>query len=73
VNGADPVDSPMRLIAFSLTPWGHHSNGQDGCLYTDQTRLGEECVDGTRLPGTPRATKQVDGSFSTNYARLEPA
>jgi hypothetical protein len=44
---------------------GHHSNGQDGCLYTNQRREGETCID---VPGE-RAVNREDGSFSTNYIR----
>ena len=49
---------------------GHHSNGQDGCLLTTQTRVPPttgECVP----PGTPTAEtiNRRDGSFSTNYIR----
>ena len=48
---------------------GHHSNGQDGCLLTTQTRdpTTSECVP----PGTPTAEtiNRRDGSFSTNYIR----
>ena len=49
---------------------GHHSNGQDGCLLTTQTRVppaSGECVP----PGTVTAEtiNRIDGSFSTNYIR----
>ena len=48
---------------------GHHSNGQDGCLYQDEIRNGESC---DRLPASTvgHVINTKDGSFSTNYARL---
>lgn len=49
---------------------GHHSNGQDGCLYTNEVPSGRggECVE---VPGSaPRAINTKDGSFSTNYVRV---
>jgi hypothetical protein len=52
---------------------GHHSNGQDGCLYTTQTRIGnaEDCTP-PLAPDAARAQQIInrhDGSFSTNYVR----
>jgi hypothetical protein len=47
---------------------GHHSNGQDGCLYQDQIRVGEDCIGGSEVPEERRINKR-DGSFSTNYIR----
>jgi hypothetical protein len=48
---------------------GHHSNGQDGCLYQDEVRNGELCeVDPTSTAG--HVINTHDGSFSTNYARI---
>jgi len=48
---------------------GHHSNGQDGCLYQDEVRNGELC---DRVPSskTGHIINTKDGSFSTNYARV---
>jgi hypothetical protein len=45
---------------------GHHSNGQDGCLFTTDTLVGDDCV------GTPDLTQinTKDGSFSTNFVRF---
>jgi hypothetical protein len=44
---------------------GHHSNGQDGCLFVTDTLVDDECV------GTPDLTQinTKDGSFSTNFMR----
>lgn len=49
---------------------GHHSNGQDGCFFEDETRQGEdeECVSVLPVVGERRVNKR-DGSFSTNYIR----
>jgi acid phosphatase len=48
---------------------GHHSNGQDGCLYTDEERSGEDCPS-VRPIGDKRIINKKDGSFSTNYVRV---
>jgi hypothetical protein len=45
---------------------GHHSNGQDGCLFATDTLMGDECVGREDLSHINR----LDGSFSTNYVRL---
>jgi hypothetical protein len=65
----DQLASPIRVWGLTLLPWAHHSNGQDGCLYQDQVRVGEECRDGPQLPGTRRVTNKTDGSFSTNFVQ----
>jgi hypothetical protein len=47
---------------------GHHSNGQDGCLYTNEAPQGDDCVE---VPGaSPRQINTKDGSFSTNFVRV---
>jgi hypothetical protein len=69
--GSDEVSrlrSPVRFIELQIIPWGHHSNGQEGCLFEDQTRVDGECADGSFVPDG-RAVNIEDGSFSTNYAR----
>jgi hypothetical protein len=64
------LDSPIRIVAINTVPWGHHSNGQEGCLYTDQTMTATgDCIDGVIPPGSRRATNKLNGSFSTNYFR----
>jgi hypothetical protein len=74
VLGPAAAVDPSRRDEVSL--WeghlivGHHSNGQDGCLYTDEVRSGEDCVR-TVTPSTgAREINTKDGSFSTNYARV---
>ena len=63
-NGAG---ARVGLWAGQLTI-GHHSNGQDGCLFTTDTPP----TDTTDCTGPPDLTKinTTDGSFSTNYARF---
>ncbi len=45
---------------------GHHSNGQDGCLFATDTMLDDDCVGQEDLAQINR----LDGSFSTNYVRV---
>lgn len=57
---------PIEMWLIDAIPFGHHSNGQNGCLFTNQSRdANGECavVDLSH----PRAINKVDGSFSTNY------
>jgi hypothetical protein len=60
---------PMVALWEAHAIVGHHSNGQDGCFYNEETRAGEGCS-----PSTPniteRSVNKTDGSFSTNYARV---
>ncbi len=64
------AEVPVRLWGVTLTPWAHHSNGQDGCLFTYQARDEQgECVGDPVLGITPTVNK-LDGSFSTNFIRL---
>ena len=49
-----------------IIPFGHHSNGQNGCLFTSQARdVNGDCVE--IVPPQPPAINKIDGSFSTNY------
>jgi hypothetical protein len=74
VSLVDPsllLDSPIRIVAINTVPWGHHSNGQEGCLYADQTMTASgDCVDGVVPPGARRTTNKLNGTFSTNYFRI---
>ena len=58
---------PVALWLVDAVPFGHHSNGQSGCLLTSQVRgPGGACIDA--FPPPPRGSiNTVDGSFSTNY------
>ena len=57
---------PVEMWLFDIIPFGHHSNGQNGCLFLEQSRNSDgECVN---TAGTPAVTvNRNDGSFSTNY------
>ena len=58
-------DGPISMWLLDTIPFGHHSNGQDGCLFVDQARDADgECVP---LSGVPHDVNKQDGSFSTNY------
>jgi hypothetical protein len=53
---------------------GHHSNGQDGCLFTYQQRaVGSDACTPDVVPQSANAAQasinRHDGSFSTNYIR----
>jgi hypothetical protein len=57
---------PVEMWLLDAIPFGHHSNGQDGCLFTNEARDAEgECVE--VLPASPKIVNKTDGSFSTNY------
>jgi len=50
---------------------GHHSNGQDGCLFTTDVQVTD--ANGERsCVGPPDLTKinRIDGSFSTNFVKV---
>jgi len=57
---------PVEMWLIDAVPFGHHSNGQNGCLFESQSRdAAGTCVE-TVAPG-PRTVNRSDGSFSTNY------
>lgn len=57
---------PVDMWLIEAIPFGHHSNGQNGCLFQSQTRdATDACVE--EAPPGPRAINKIDGSFSTNY------
>jgi hypothetical protein len=60
----DNAKAPVSMWLVDIIPFGHHSNGQDGCLFTNQTRIGDDCVE---QPGQLKAVNKENGSFSTNY------
>jgi hypothetical protein len=75
-NLADPKASqsvysrgPMEMLLVELIPFGHHSNGQNNCLFQPRaSRPGDACVEpASRDAG---AVNSIDGSFSTNYVEL---
>lgn len=56
-----------RAIAAGLNLIvGHHSNGQSGCFFTNQTGRDPACAPEGVLP-----LNETSGSFSTNYVRTE--
>ena len=72
VSSGTDVDSdefnsgPIEFWLLDTIPFGHHSNGQDGCLFTSQERdEGGECVE--VAPTAEKVVNKQDGSFSTNY------
>jgi hypothetical protein len=50
---------------------GHHSNGQDGCLFTTDVKTTDAQGHAT-CTGRPDLTRinRIDGSFSTNYVKM---
>lgn len=58
----------LWMLELRLTPWGHHSNGQQYCAFA------EGVLDGDGCPPVDRRNVRRDrlnyraGSFSTNYA-----
>jgi hypothetical protein len=68
-NGS-PLRPRVDMWALQATV-GHHSNGQDGCVFTDQTRNGDSCAPRVldRTPD-PASVDTHSGSFSTNYLML---
>ena len=61
-------NGPIEMWLIDTVPFGHHSNGQDGCLFTSEARNEEgDCVEVTPTPPGEQAVNKKDGSFSTNY------
>jgi hypothetical protein len=57
---------PIGMWLVDVIPFGHHSNGQDGCLFTSQSQDADgTCVESGLTP--PGLVNKIDGSFSTNY------
>jgi hypothetical protein len=67
------LDTHVDLMAFQGTV-GHHSNGQDGCLYETQVRPpgnpDADCIPTPPLDRSRVPVNRKDGSFSTNYVVL---
>ncbi len=64
------LKGPVEMWLVNAIPFGHHSNGQNGCLFTGQTRIDDECMPQPPPSTAPEAVNQDNGSFSTNYIRL---
>jgi hypothetical protein len=60
-------EGPIGMWLVEVVPFGHHSNGQNGCLFESQTRdpVTGECDESD--PTKHGIIKKRDGSFSTNY------
>ena len=73
--GEGPDGDPKSITIHTLAATvGHHSNGQDGCLFADASGKGyptdaKEGCPTTPDPATIRINR-VNGSFSTNYAEV---
>ena len=69
-NEAEFKRGPIEMWLINAIPFGHHSNGQNGCLFKNQTRQDGECV--PEPPAAPAATdiNTDNGSFSTTYMRI---
>jgi hypothetical protein len=63
------IEGPVEMWLVHAIPFGHHSNGQNGCLFTDEARVAGECVPVSPGPPGPRVVNTENGSFSTNYVR----
>jgi hypothetical protein len=69
----DPVEflrGPIEMWLVNVIPFGHHSNGQNGCLFVGQTRIDDECQPQPPPSSGPGDVNLENGSFSTNYIRL---
>jgi hypothetical protein len=70
---ADPLEflkGPIEMWLVNVIPFGHHSNGQNGCLFIEQTRIEGKCQPQTPASTRPEDVNREDGSFSTNYIRM---
>lgn len=61
---------PVEMWLIDAIPFGHHSNGQNGCLFVQQTRIDGECEPQDPVVVGPQDINTENGSFSTNYIRL---
>ena len=59
----------VKLDSVMWTVWGHHSNGQDGCLYADAN---DQPFPADACPTDPPEIRinRMNGSFSTNYTQV---
>ena len=51
---------------FEVTPIGHYSNGQDGCLFVGQDAA-KDCTFAAPVADSALVVNRKDGSFSTHY------
>jgi hypothetical protein len=64
------LKGPIEMWLIQAIPFGHHSNGQNGCLFLSQVRIEGECQPTQPLATGPQDVNVENGSFSTNYIRL---
>lgn len=67
VKGPERYEQPVQVFLLHAVPFGHHSNGQNGCLFVGQTR--PECNPKQTAAPYTAALNTENGSFSTNYLR----
>jgi len=60
---------PVEMWLVNVIPFGHHSNGQNGCLFVQQARINDECEPQEIAVAGPQDVNVENGSFSTNYIR----
>ena len=68
--GEQFLKGPVEMWLISAIPFGHHSNGQNGCLFKNQVRTEEECLPAPPPDPGPEDVNTENGSFSTNYIRV---
>ena len=61
---------PIEMWLVNVIPFGHHSNGQNGCLFVEQVRIEGECEPQQPAVDGPEDVNTENGSFSTNYIRF---
>ena len=64
------LEGPIEMWLINAIPFGHHSNGQNGCLFVGQVRVDDECVPEPPVATGPEDVNVENGSFSTNYLRI---
>jgi hypothetical protein len=64
------LKGPIEMWLVNVIPFGHHSNGQNGCLFLEQVRIDGECEPQSPAATGPEEVNLENGSFSTNYIRL---
>jgi hypothetical protein len=73
LSTSDPADGerfltgPIEMWLLSVIPFGHHSNGQNGCLFNEQVRIDGDCQPESPIGTDPEDVNRENGSFSTNY------
>ena len=64
------LKGPIDMWLVNVIPFGHHSNGQNGCLFVQQVRIDGECQPEPPSSTNPEDVNRENGSFSTNYIRM---